>query len=184
MQKVQVNRIDQDGFFVEPVLFDVEQVRQHEAGILDLGEDIVTTQIQEGLFKPKWDGQQWLEGRQFEEILAEAKTTKGEVLKEKANETILAGFKSSALGTEHSYSFDFEAQINLLGIKGMLSDPSFQGMSWSTWEQGDVLHTKEQLQQLWDDGMGHKMFHQQRYWDLKRQVEAATTREDVTQINW
>ncbi|MFE1631036.1 hypothetical protein ACFLFF_30340 [Brevibacillus reuszeri] len=180
----QVYRIDQDGFFVEAVLVTVEDIRNHENGILPFENDIVLEPPPQGIYKLKWSGVQWIEDRPEEEILTELKTAKIEEVKQKANETILAGFKSSALGAEHSYSFDFEAQINLLGIKGLLADDAFPGMPWSTWEQGDVLHSREQLQTLWDDGMQHKLSIQQRYWELKRQIEVATTRGQIVAIEW
>lgn len=65
---IQVIRIDPDGFFLEPVLFDSEQVRQHDIGLISLGDDIVTSPVPEGLFKPKWKGSLWVEGLTQQEI--------------------------------------------------------------------------------------------------------------------
>ncbi|MFS0556862.1 hypothetical protein [Brevibacillus sp. 179-C9.3 HS] len=65
---IQVNKIDQEGFFLEPVLFDAEQVKMHDAGAISLGIDIVSELIPEGMYKPKWNGLQWEEGLTQQEI--------------------------------------------------------------------------------------------------------------------
>ncbi|TQK53834.1 hypothetical protein FB479_10847 [Brevibacillus sp. AG162] len=65
---IQVNKISQDGVFLEPVLFDAEQVRQHDSRQISLGDNIITAQIPEGFFQPKWNGEQWVEGLTQQEI--------------------------------------------------------------------------------------------------------------------
>ena len=59
---IQYSRIDQDGLYVEPVLFD--------ADIVVVDESLIAVPVPEGLFHPKWDGAQWIEGKSQEEIEA------------------------------------------------------------------------------------------------------------------
>lgn len=58
---VQVYRIDEEGYFVEPVLVPDED---------SIPEDCVAEFPTYGLFKPKWDGEKWIEGLSEEEINA------------------------------------------------------------------------------------------------------------------
>lgn len=58
---IQVYRIDEEGYFVEPVLVPDEK---------SIPEDCVTEFPSYGLFKPKWDGGRWVEGLSEEEIKA------------------------------------------------------------------------------------------------------------------
>lgn len=53
----QVFKIDNEGFYVEPVII--------EDGEL---EGCISTPIPDGLFKAKWNGQEWLESMSQEEI--------------------------------------------------------------------------------------------------------------------
>ena len=52
-------RIDENGFFVEDVLFD-------DGVIVD--EDIVTTPVPEGSHRPRWNGTGWVEGLTQQEL--------------------------------------------------------------------------------------------------------------------
>lgn len=60
MTKTKYVRIDEDGFYVEDVLFD--------AGIIPVDEDIVLEVVPEGLYRPRWDGTAWVEGLTQQEI--------------------------------------------------------------------------------------------------------------------
>jgi hypothetical protein len=55
----QVYRIDNNGFYVEPSI-----VQEDE----ELANDLVEMVIQEGFYKPKFDGQKWVEGLTQSEI--------------------------------------------------------------------------------------------------------------------
>lgn len=55
----QYVRVDENGLFLEPVLF-----RDGD----EIPEDVVTAEVPEGLYLPKWDGEQWIEGRTPQEI--------------------------------------------------------------------------------------------------------------------
>lgn len=55
----QVYKIDDNGFYVEPVLVSVDE---------ELTEDLVEIPFPNGLYRPKWTGTEWIEGATQEEI--------------------------------------------------------------------------------------------------------------------
>lgn len=55
----QVIRVDENGFYVEPVLI------QDDA---EIPADCVETPFIDGMYKPKWTGEEWIEGATQEEI--------------------------------------------------------------------------------------------------------------------
>ncbi|WP_027410375.1 hypothetical protein [Anoxybacteroides tepidamans] len=55
----QVSRVDEAGFFIEPVLVDEKDT---------LSPDLIKTPVPEGFYKPRWDGTQWVEGMSEEEF--------------------------------------------------------------------------------------------------------------------
>lgn len=55
----QVSRIDDEGFFIEPVIIKEE---------VPISPDLIEIPVPEGLYKPKWNGTQWVEGLTLEEI--------------------------------------------------------------------------------------------------------------------
>lgn len=57
----QVYRIDANGYYVEPVLIDEDE---------ETPPDCVETPFQDGMYKPQWDGTQWVEGLTQEEVEA------------------------------------------------------------------------------------------------------------------
>ncbi|GED16404.1 hypothetical protein [Aneurinibacillus migulanus] len=57
---IQVHRVDKDGFYMEPVLIEQNDVIEDE--------NIVTIDPPEGLYKPRWLDGEWLEGLTSEEI--------------------------------------------------------------------------------------------------------------------
>lgn len=56
----QVSRIDEDGYFLEPVVV--------EEGVVLVDEDIVAVPVPEGFHRPQWDGEAWIEGMSSEDI--------------------------------------------------------------------------------------------------------------------
>jgi hypothetical protein len=53
----QVYKIDNVGFYIEPVIIEGEEQ-----------EGLISFPIPEGLYKPKWNGEEWEEGLTQEEI--------------------------------------------------------------------------------------------------------------------
>ncbi|NQX66816.1 hypothetical protein HQN90_11845 [Paenibacillus alba] len=119
-----------------------------------------------------------------EQVLSQSKQSKTEELNSKCNTTILSGFKSKALGTEHAYDFDYEAQTNLNSMLNAIAahiaaDPiplKASGMLQP--------HSFEQFKNLYADGLAHKNANISKYWELKAALSAANTEEEVTSIIW
>lgn len=55
----KVLKIDSDGFYVEDVILNP---------IEEIPSDCIETHCPEGFYKPKWDGEKWIEGYTNEEI--------------------------------------------------------------------------------------------------------------------
>jgi hypothetical protein len=104
---------------------------------------------------------------------------------------ILAGFKSSALGVEHTYPSDIKAQINLMGSVTDSLMPNLPA-DWSTpfWvcdDQGNwkwEAHTASQIQQAGRDGKAAVVAAQTKLGELTAAVEAAKTKKAVEAIAW
>ncbi|MCY9658107.1 DUF4376 domain-containing protein [Paenibacillus chondroitinus] len=117
--------------------------------------------------------------------IEDAKTQKIKQLNEFCNAAILTGFTSNALGTQHSYDFDYDAQINLGGMlnaitAGLISEQSV------TWKASGLPqpHTFAQFKEVFGAGLTHKNTNIGKYWALKAQVEAATIPEEVEAVRW
>lgn len=114
------------------------------------------------------------------------KRKKIEELNNACNAEILSGHVSSALGVEHEYDFDMEAQMNLAGTmiaitSGLYALPE---VGWKTKDSGYLNHTIEQFKHLFGDGLVHKQNKIYKFAGLKAQVEACTTEESVDLIVW
>lgn len=77
--KIQISRISEDGFYLEPVLVNRNrlEIEAYDTLIEEDGTetkflkpDIVLDEVPEGLFTPKWSGTEWVEGKPLEEIEA------------------------------------------------------------------------------------------------------------------
>lgn len=101
------------------------------------------------------------------------------------NQAVLAGFKSWCLGTEYTYDFDYEAQINFSGTLNAIAANMVTGsVIWKTREAGPLPHTANQFKKLFMDGMIFKQQTIGKYWQLKQAVAAAKTQEEINSIQW
>jgi len=99
------------------------------------------------------------------------------------NRAILAGFTSATTG--HFYKFDQEAQDNFSQQSTLLLlKPDISEVYWKTEDAGIVLHTRDQFINVVFEAGQHKQQKIAKYWTLKAQVQAATTRAEVDAINW
>lgn len=64
-------KINDEGFYIEDYMYQKNE---------NLNKDIIITEIQQGLFKPKWDGTKWIEGATTEYI--ESITAKKSIIEE------------------------------------------------------------------------------------------------------
>lgn len=119
------------------------------------------------------------------------KAARIERLRTACEESIVGGFKSSALGAEHLYPSDIKAQINLMGsvtdsiLPGLPEDwttPFWVSDSGGVW--GFKSHSAAQIQQAGRDGKAHVVSCQSALELLSSAVNAATSIEDVNSIVW
>lgn len=119
-----------------------------------------------------------------EALLEYHKKDKINELNEACEATILAGFYCEANG--HYYEFKVYDQLNFTQQYLLLiSNPDFTGpIRWKTEDAGVVEHTREEFMTVCQTAELHKRGNIEKYWDLKAQVENATTFEDVNAIQW
>ena len=126
--------------------------------------------------------------------LDQLKAAKMAQLNDFCERAIASGFRSSALGEEHVYPSDAAAQNNLqivirrleigeeqaaAGLEGAVLTYLFQ-----TLDAGYLEHTLKQLKQVFADGVDTGTKHVMHFRQLKAQVEAATSAEEIDAIQW
>lgn len=122
--------------------------------------------------------------------LEESKAEKIAFLREACQAEILRGFSSSALGSLHHYSGEYENQINLIGLeaKARRSGASFSHkISCTNLETGEKArrsHTQTQIFQVFEDGSVYKETQISRLESLMSEVQSATTNDAVDAISW
>lgn len=106
-------------------------------------------------------------------------------LNDACNQEILAGFTSSALGQPHTYGFDYEDQQNLNGQLAILMfDNTITSVNWKTKDAGVLTHTRDQFIQVCKDAEAFKRSRIEKFWNLKAQVQQATTEDQINAITW
>jgi hypothetical protein len=132
--------------------------------------------------------------QQYTEITGEVAELPLDVLKQRkleelwksCNDTILAGFHSSASGADILYGFDEQDQSNLtqqmvMIANGLVTEPIY----WKGKGLVDLLpYTIAQFKQLCGDGQSHKLTNMMRYYPLKDIGMNAATKEELDAIVW
>ncbi len=116
--------------------------------------------------------------------LDEYKQIKNDAFSVICTNEILGTFTSSAMGVEHIYSFDSEAQINLAGTKQAFADGLITSIDWNTRDAGVISHDETQFNQLWLDGFQFKFAKITKRRDKKDIVNACTTKDAVDLVEW
>ena len=95
-------------------------------------------------------------------------------------------FVSSALGSEHLYSYDAEAKENLKNAEAAVKYmPDDATVDWRIHDTRETTpHNKEQIIQLFLDSVQHVQTNVAKYRQLEAQVLTATTEEEVNAIKW
>lgn len=97
-----------------------------------------------------------------------------------------ATFTSTALGSSHTYLSDemamskFNAEFTF--VNSALYDNS--PINWFTLEEGGVIHTKDQFNQVWLDGRNQISTNFNKWDRLVKQVKQCTSIPDVLAIAW
>lgn len=114
-------------------------------------------------------------------IIENAKIFKIKELNDLCESNIVAGFTSTALGTEHTYQSDRDDQINLMGMVIDNIDSVFKcldNLAGNTWAYR--VHTAAQLAAVLSDGKAMKLTYLQTFNDQQVQVQAIDYTDTVT----
>lgn len=175
MNEVKGHKIDADGYYVEDVFVDPNNVP----------DDVIVEGWNIPLAKPKWDGTQWVEGKPVSDILSVVKSVKLEELKTKCAEVIQSGFTSTALGTSHTYPSDPTSMIYFNATHNRFqSDATFTQVNWQTIDSGYLVHTKAQFEQAYHDGHQFGIDQEAHLAQLITDLLSATTVDAVNAITW
>lgn len=122
----------------------------------------------------------------FDNYLIQYKQEKINKLNEQCEQTICAGFYSTALGIQHFYRFNKEEdQINFnQQATLLLLDPIINEIYWKTEDAGVLLHTREQFMQVLNDTTIHKQNNINKYWNLKSQVLNCSNESELNAVSW
>ncbi|WP_394908914.1 hypothetical protein [uncultured Helicobacter sp.] len=115
--------------------------------------------------------------------LKEAKEAKIAELNAKCD-SLLQEFSSSALGAEHIYDGSIEDQINLMGALNLGVDMPFRCRKPHSGSKENILHTKEQLAQVFSDGASYKANIINQCGALKSYVEGLSDIATIEQVSW
>lgn len=122
-------------------------------------------------------------GEMFTPSLQSVQDAKIAELNQACNEFTLSGFPSSALGVEHIYPSDAEAQVNLQGaIIDILIDPTVSIVSFKTLDAGYLDHTPEQIKQVGKDWKKALIVNLVKYNQMKAQIKAYNSANDIPTI--
>lgn len=159
-------------------------------GVVTRGASVVSTN--DGIFLVAADAAALAEAQAYLasfDPLVEVKKAKIEELKAACRNTIVAGFKSAALGSDHWYDGNIEDQINIMGAAAAGMDLPFRctpldASGNPTGPKQFFTHTAAQLQQVYQDGVNFKLAQLQKLDGLKTQVEQAATEAEVNAVSW
>lgn len=115
--------------------------------------------------------------------LESAKAAKCEELNKKCDELLLS-FESEALGEVYVYDSELEDQLNLLGIVSANIDSFFRCRKKDESIKQNLPHSKEQLKQVYADGLSFKSKMIYRCGELKALVQNAKSLDEVASIVW
>lgn len=191
MDKIQISRIDESGFYLEPVLVTQNEIDRHlnEEDEFTLGS-VVIDGVQEGLHQPKWDGVSWVEGKADTELLEQAKQSKLDELDQACNIAILQGFDYTINNVSYRFSLSLSAQSNLQETGEMFKEGKITSEKWTVLnnETGQIERVEldqATFESMRDVARSVVRDNVSKLRDtLEPQVEAATTTEEVKAIAW
>jgi len=191
--KIQISQIDQNGFFVEPILTTQDEIDRH----LDADNDftlgnVVIDKVPQGLHQPKWDStnEKWVEGKPSDDLLKEAKKAKIAELDQACSATILQGFDHTINSTSYHFSLSIPAQMNISGTDSMFKDGATTSENWtvvnnSTGEVERISLDETTFNEVRDIARSVIRDNVSKLRDtLEPQVEDATTVSEVKDIVW
>lgn len=158
-------------------------------GVIRLSDNVFISSINTN--NPDWiTYQEWLalgnipidEGPTLEQCIA----NKIAEINAACEGAIVAGFSSAALGHTHTYDSGIEDQINLIGA--VIAAGAGVSVEYKCYdENGDkewYIHTPQQMQQVYMDGLVYKVTQLKKATYLKGLVSTATDISTLEGINW
>jgi hypothetical protein len=173
MSVYQATRVDSAGFYVEPVLI--------EDGVIPADLDIVIIQVPDGLYRPLWTGEKWVEGKELD--IEAYKQQKKDEIHQAYSMKLNSSFTTYALGQKVEFSYDetaqnrFDKQATLLALNPANQDP----IPWLS-RSGFVEMTRDQFRVVVNDAAEHestlsfKLLYDEAY------IDNAATKEEVDKI--
>ncbi|MGO0058664.1 DUF4376 domain-containing protein [Brevibacillus fluminis] len=115
--------------------------------------------------------------------LEQVKQAKIDFLNGECFKAIYAGFTSATTG--HTFRFNEEDQANFNQQSTLfLLKPDLAETQWKTEDAGIVTLSRAEFIEVVFEAGQHKQQQIGKYWGLKAQIEAATTKDEVDAINW
>jgi hypothetical protein len=115
--------------------------------------------------------------------LEEYKSFKIERLSNKCKEAIYEGFTSPSNG--HHYRTNADDQLNFLGkFNQLISDETITTVMWKTEDVGYIEHSRSDWLTIYNEALTAKEQKLFKYDQLKDQVNACTTKEEVEAVVW
>ncbi len=118
-----------------------------------------------------------------EYVLNYHKRLKTDMMSEKCDDVIIAGFVSS---NGHKYRMNRDDQVNMMGQKDELFfDESIDKVYWRTEDVGYIEHTRDEwIQKVYREAYNHKKTNLFKYNELKTKIDNAKTHEEIVSITW
>lgn len=181
MNVYQASRIDAEGFYVEPELI--------EEGIIPVDEFLILVSVPEGLHRPKWDGEQWVEGKIITFDLEQYKRAKKDYLQTLYEAELNSSFTTSettttilGLSEPISFVYDDVAQKRFMKQTAALAlDTTISSVDWFT-SAGPMTMTREQYTSVIRDGKTHETTVTFNFLYAEANIDNATTKEEVDTI--
>lgn len=183
---IYVNKVDSEGFIVEPLIVSPKDIERHNdlEDEFKLEENLIVKQVGEGLNTPKWDftNEVWVEGKADSELLAEAKERKTAELKAKCEQAIIEGFTAT---NGHHYRTNRDDQVNMIGQKDdLMEDTTITEVMWKTEDSGYVSHTRDEWLAIYKEAFTHKQTQLFKYDTLKQEVQGKLKVSTVESVTW
>lgn len=150
----------------------------------------------------EWDGEldnpiydfqkkSWVEDKTEEDILEDAKMVKNDKLSRECQDIILNGFTYDIFDSTYHFSYDKEAQTNILDVMRLFENNMIEEITWngrlhnSNGSRVRLKLNKEQFYGLYTQSVKHKLGCVSKYRDdLTDMLEKANTVEEVENISW
>lgn len=102
--------------------------------------------------------------------------------------TIMGGFHSTALGSNHRYSSEEEDQANLMGavnLVGIVGQPiPYTCTNLVTGEKRSLIHTPAQIRAVFLHGAAHKQTQIARFHAMRVAIEQSNNPTEVQAMTW